>query len=253
MSRIVARGLRIEFPLYHLGARNLKKRILGHANRRLRTDARDRLVIAALQDISFTFERGERIALVGHNGAGKTTLLRTLAGIYEPVGGQLRVEGRIGTLIDTAAGLDMLSTGRENIRLRALYLGLAATETAALEADVEAFAELGDFLDVPIHAYSAGMSIRLAFAIATAMQPDVLLMDEWIAAGDAAFMAKAEARLAALAQEAEILVLATHNEAIARRWCTRAIRLDAGRIVADGPVEQVLGPAPRAPAQHAEA
>jgi lipopolysaccharide transport system ATP-binding protein len=253
MSRIVARGLRIEFPLYHLGARNLKKRILGHANRRLRTDARDRLVIAALQDISFTFERGERIALVGHNGAGKTTLLRTLAGIYEPVAGQLRVEGRIGTLIDTAAGLDILSTGRENIRLRALYLGLDATETAVLEADVEAFAELGDFLDVPIHSYSAGMSIRLAFAIATAMQPDVLLMDEWIAAGDAAFMAKAEARLAALVQEAEILVLATHNEAIARRWCTRAIRLDAGRIVADGPVEQVLGPAPRAPAQHAEA
>lgn len=253
MSRIVARGLRIEFPLYHLGARNLKKRILGHANRRLRTDARDRLVIAALQDISFTFERGERIALVGHNGAGKTTLLRTLAGIYEPVAGQLRVEGRIGTLIDTAAGLDVLSTGRENIRLRALYLGLDATETAALEADVEAFAELGDFLDVPIHSYSAGMSIRLAFAIATAMQPDVLLMDEWIAAGDAAFMAKAEARLAALVQEAEILVLATHNEAIARRWCTRAIRLDAGRIVADGPVDQVLGPAPRAPAQHAEA
>ncbi len=253
MSRIVARGLRIEFPLYHLGARNLKKRILGHANRRLRTDARDRLVVAALQDISFTFERGERIALVGHNGAGKTTLLRTLAGIYEPVAGQLRVEGRIGTLIDTAAGLDILSTGRENIRLRALYLGLDATETAVLEADVEAFAELGDFLDVPIHSYSAGMSIRLAFAIATAMQPDVLLMDEWIAAGDAAFMAKAEARLAALVQEAEILVLATHNEAIAHRWCTRAIRLDAGRIVADGPVEQVLGPAPRAPAQHAEA
>lgn len=253
MSRIVARGLRIEFPLYHLGARNLKKRILGHANRRLRTDARDRLVIAALQDISFTFERGERIALVGHNGAGKTTLLRTLAGIYEPVAGQLRVEGRIGTLIDTAAGLDVLSTGRENIRLRALYLGLDATETAVLEADVEAFADLGDFLDVPIHSYSAGMSIRLAFAIATAMQPDVLLMDEWIAAGDAAFIAKAEARLAALVQEAEILVLATHNEAIARRWCTRAIRLDAGRIVADGPVEQVLGLAPRAPAQHAEA
>jgi lipopolysaccharide transport system ATP-binding protein len=253
MSRIVARGLRIEFPLDHLGARNLKKRILGHANRRLRTDARDRLVIAALQDISFTFERGERIALVGHNGAGKTTLLRTLAGIYEPVAGQLRVEGRIGTLIDTAAGLDMLSTERENIRLRALYLGLAATETAALEADVEAFAELGDFLNVPIHSYSAGMSIRLAFAIATAMQPDVLLMDEWIAASDAAFMAKAEARLAGLVQEAEILVLATHNEAIARRWCTRAIRLHAGRIVADGPVEQVLGPAPRAPAQHAEA
>ncbi|MFQ3623605.1 MAG: ABC transporter ATP-binding protein, partial [Acetobacteraceae bacterium] len=252
MSRIVAEGLRIEFPLYHLGARNLKKRILATTSRRMRTDSRNRLVIAALQDIGFTIDRGERVALVGHNGAGKTTLLRTLAGIYEPVAGRLSVQGTIGVLLDPAAGLDPLSTGRENIRLRALYLRLGAAETRAFEAAVESFADLGDFLDVPIHSYSAGMSIRLAFAMATAMRPSVLLMDEWIAAGDAAFMAKAQARLEALVREAEILVLATHSEAIVRRWCTRVLRLDSGRIVADGPPDEVLG-ALAAPSQPASA
>ncbi len=252
MSRIVAEGLRIEFPLYHLGARNLKKRLLATTSRRMRTDSRNRLVISALQNISFSIGSGERVALVGHNGAGKTTLLRVLAGIYEPIAGRLIVEGKIGALIDHTAGLDMLSTGRENIRLRALYLRLGAAESRAFEAAVEAFADLGDFLDVPIHSYSAGMSIRLAFAMATALQPSILLMDEWIAAGDAAFMAKAQARLEALVREAEILVLATHSDSIVRRWCTRVIRLDSGRIVADGSPEEVLG-APSATAQPATA
>ena len=240
MSRIVVEDLRIEFPLYHLAARNLKKQLLARANLRMRTDPQNRVVVAALQGLSFTVERGERVALVGNNGAGKTTLLRTLAGIYEPVGGRLEVTGRIGTLIDTAAGMDQASTGRENIRLRALYLGLSPDETAALEADVEAFSDLGEFLDVPIHGYSAGMSIRLAFALATAMRPTVLLMDEWISAGDAAFTQKAQARLESLVQEAEILILATHNPTIVERWCSRVIRLDAGRIVADGPVAEAL-------------
>lgn len=244
MSRIVAHDLRIEFPLYHYESRSLKKRLLGTVSRRLQQDSRNRLVIAALRDLSFTIERGERVGLVGHNGAGKTTLLRTLAGIYEPVRGSLLVEGRVGTLIDPAAGMDILSTGRENIRLRALYLGLSAKETDAFEAEVAAFADLGDFLDVPIHSYSAGMSIRLAFAMATAIKPDILLMDEWIAAGDETFLARANARLEKLVSEAEILVFASHDKDLVRRWCTRVLRLDGGRIVADGTPEQVLGREP---------
>lgn len=240
MSRIVARDLRIEFPLYHLAARNLKKQLLARANLRLRTDPQNRVVVAALQGISFTIERGERVALVGSNGAGKTTLLRTLAGIYEPVGGRLEIAGRIGTLIDAAAGMDVLSTGRENIRLRGLYRGLNASEIEALEDDVANFSELGEFLDMPVHGYSAGMAIRLAFGIATAMRPSVLLMDEWISAGDAEFTKKAQARLENLVNDVEILVLATHNASIVRRWCNRVIRLEAGRIQDDGSPETVL-------------
>ncbi|MFC7734866.1 ABC transporter ATP-binding protein [Roseomonas sp. GCM10028921] len=240
MAHIEAKDLRVEFPLYHLGARSLKKRLLARAAVRVRTDEANRVVVSALRDLNFRIDSGERVALVGRNGAGKTTLLRSLAGIYEPVGGELRIEGSVGSLIDPAAGMDPDSTGRENVRLRALYRNLDLAGQTALEEEVTAFAGLGEFMDVPIKGYSAGMSIRLAFAIATAMQPQVLLMDEWFMAGDAAFMEKAEARLASLISGADIMVIATHDMDIARRWCTRAIRLDAGRIVADGPVEPVI-------------
>ncbi|MFC4170175.1 ABC transporter ATP-binding protein [Teichococcus aestuarii] len=241
MASISARGLSIAFPLYHLAARSLKKRLLAKAAIRVKTDESNRVVVSALHDLTFEIRRGERVALVGTNGAGKTTLLRTLAGIYEPVAGELVVEGEIGSLIDPAAGMDSDSTGRENIRLRGLYRGMSEAEIAALEQDAAAFSGLGEFLDVPTRGYSAGMQVRLAFAMATAITPQILLMDEWFLAGDADFMTKAEERLARLVTGADILVIATHDMNVVRRWCTRVIKLEAGRIVADGTVEQVLG------------
>ena len=243
MAIIEAKGLNIEFPLYHVASRSLKKRLLAKAAVRVSTDESNRVVVNALRDLTFTIQPGERVALVGHNGAGKTTLLRTLAGIYEPVGGSLRVEGEIGSLIDPAAGMDPDSTGRENIRLRGLFRGLSEAEIAELEREAAAFSGLDEFLDVPIRGYSAGMGIRLSFAMATTMNPDILLMDEWFSAGDADFMRKAEERLAALVDKAEIMVIATHDFNVVRRWCNRAIRLEAGRITADGTVDEILGAA----------
>ncbi|HYF06230.1 MAG TPA: ABC transporter ATP-binding protein [Acetobacteraceae bacterium] len=240
MARIEAEGLTIEFPLYHLGARSLKKRLLAATPLRLRTDNANRVVVSALRDLSFTIRRGERVALLGPNGAGKTTLLRTLAGVYEPVAGRLVVEGEIGSLIDPGAGMDPESTGRENIVLRALYRGLDEAAARALSEEVAQFSGLGEFLDVPVRSYSAGMSVRLSFAMATAMAPEVLLMDEWFSAGDAEFMAKAQSRLERMVTDAEILVIATHDLDVARNWCSRAIRLVSGRIVADGKLEDVL-------------
>src|SRR3712207_4826723 len=240
MPYISARDLTIEFPLYHLGARSLKKRILAKSPLRLREDESHRVVVSALRDLSFRIERGERVALIGHNGAGKTTLLRTLAGIYEPVGGRLEVAGSIGSLIDPAAGMDQVSTGRENIMLRALFRGLDDAEAQEMAEEVGRFSGLGEFLDVPVRSYSAGMQVRLSFAMATVMAPEVLLMDEWLLAGDADFMQRAEERLGRLVEGADILVLATHDTKVARDWCTRAIRLEAGRIVADGPVGEVV-------------
>jgi lipopolysaccharide transport system ATP-binding protein len=131
----------------------------------------------------------------------------------------------------------------ENIVLRGLYRGLSDAQCAELAEQVGEFSGLGDFLDVPIRTYSAGMGVRLAFAMATAIQPEVLLMDEWFLAGDADFLARAEERLTRLVGQADILVIATHDMGVVRRWCTRAIRIDAGAIVADGPVAEVLGPA----------
>ncbi|MBW6399882.1 ABC transporter ATP-binding protein [Roseomonas sp. HJA6] len=243
MASIDATGLAIEFPLYHHNARSLKQRILASSGLRLKKDEDNRIVVAALRDLTFTIGRGERVALVGPNGAGKTTLLRTIAGVYEPVAGRLRVEGEIGSLIDPAAGMDQLLTGRENVVLRALFRGMSEAEGRALAEEVAGFAGLGDFLDVPIRGYSAGMNVRLAFAMATAMTPDILLMDEWFLAGDADFMRKAEERLTQLVTGAEILMIATHDMHVVRKWCTRAIRLEGGRITADGTVDEVIGPA----------
>jgi len=242
MALIEAAGLAIEFPLYHHNARSLKQRILASSRLRLKTDAENRIVVAALRDLSFRIADGERVALIGPNGAGKTTLLRTVAGVYEPVAGRLMIEGEIGSLIDPAAGMDPLLTGRENVVLRALYRGMTAAEGRALAEEVAGFAGLGDFLDVPIRGYSAGMNVRLAFAMATAMTPEILLMDEWFLAGDAEFMARASERLARLVTGAQILLIATHDMAVVRKWCTRCIRLEGGRITADGPVAEVLGP-----------
>jgi lipopolysaccharide transport system ATP-binding protein len=143
-------------------------------------------------------------------------------------------------LIDPAAGMDPSSTGRENIVLRGLFRGMSQAESEAMADAVGAFSGLNEFLDAPVRTYSAGMQVRLSFAMATSMEPQILLMDEWFLAGDAAFMAKARGRLAKLVTEADILVLATHDMNIVREWCTRAIRLEAGRIVADGPVAEVL-------------
>ena len=241
MAHILADRVTIEFPLYHVGARSLKKRLM--AASRLREDDSNRIVVAALRELSFAVAPGERVALVGHNGAGKTTLLRTLAGVYEPVGGRLEVAGSIGSLIDPSAGMDAESTGRENIILRGLFRGMPEEECTAMAAEVGAFSGLGEFLDVPVRTYSAGMAVRLAFAVATLMAPQILLMDEWFLAGDADFMARARERLEALVQGADILVLATHDMGIVRQWCTRAIRLGGGRIEADGPVEEILGAA----------
>ncbi|MGG5811562.1 ABC transporter ATP-binding protein [Falsiroseomonas sp. CW058] len=248
MARIEAEGLLIEFPFYHMGARSLKKHLLGRANKRLHTDQQNRVVVSALRDITFSVGRGERVALVGPNGAGKTTLLRTLSGVYEPVGGRLLVEGEVGALIDVMAGMDQEATGRENVILRGLYRGLTRAESEARVEEVAEFSGLGEFLDVPMRAYSAGMSVRLSFAMATAVRPEILLMDEWFLAGDADFMARAHDRLVSLVGAADILVIATHDQAIVRRWCTRAIRLEGGRITADGTVEEVLGPDPNAAA-----
>ena len=237
MPHIAVEGVTIEFPLYHIGARSLKKRLL--AKSRLRQDDGNRVVVAALRELNFHIAAGERVALIGHNGAGKTTLLRTLAGVYQPVAGRLEVAGEIGSLIDPAAGMDQESTGRENIVLRGLFRGLSEAQSTAMADAIGAFSDLGEFLDVPVRTYSAGMQVRLAFAMATVMEPQVLLMDEWFLAGDAAFMQKAREKLGELVNDADILVLATHDMNIVREWCTRAIRLEAGRIVADGPAEEV--------------
>ncbi len=233
-------GVSIDFPLYHGNARSLKKRLVASVSGRMTADARHRIVVKAVRDVSFSLAPGDRLGLIGRNGAGKTTLLRALAGIYEPVAGKLRVVGSINALLDPNLGMNLDLTGRENIVLRGQYNRLDRAAIARLADDVAEFADLGDFLDLPMRVYSSGMLVRLGFGLATAIKPQVLLMDEWLLAGDANFLDKARARLEDLVRGAEILVLSSHLPEVIRDWCTRVIWLDQGRVRADGPAEAVL-------------
>ena len=239
-ASIEAHHVSLDFPLYHASGRSLKKTLLGTVTKRMGEDNRHRVVVQALRDVSFHLEAGDRLGLIGSNGAGKTTLLRTLAGIYEPFNGWIRVNGTLNALLDPTLGMNLSLTGRENIALRGLYAGLDPGAIAQLETDVRQFAEMDEFIDLPVRIYSAGMIIRLGFALATAIRPQVLLMDEWFLAGDANFMERARNRLEDMVRGADILVLSTHNTDALLDWCTRLIWMEQGRIHRDGPTEEIL-------------
>jgi lipopolysaccharide transport system ATP-binding protein len=237
---IDVQDLHVTFPLYHGSARTLRKTLSRVTSSRFEQDQQRRMVVQALKGISFSLKPGERLGLVGGNGAGKTTLLRALAGIYEPVAGRVVIRGEINALLDTNLGMNMELTGRENITLRGLHAGLSPRRIRTVEDDVQQFAELGSFLDMPVRTYSTGMVVRLGFALATSIRPSVLLMDEWFLAGDSNFMVKAQNRLEQLVRQAEILVISTHQLDVVSAWCTRVLWMDGGIIRLQGPPDQVL-------------
>jgi lipopolysaccharide transport system ATP-binding protein len=239
-AELVADHVFLDFPLYHGNARSLKKTVFKSVTGRMGEDKRARVVVQALRDVSFRLRPGDRLGLVGGNGAGKTTLLRALAGIYEPLRGEVRITGSLNALLDPNLGMNPELSGRENIMLRGLYHGLDQPAIRRLADDVAEFADLGDFLNLPVRIYSSGMVVRLGFALATAIRPQVLLMDEWFLAGDANFMEKARMRLEDMVRGAEILVLSTHMPAVIMDWCTRVLWMDEGCIRADGTPEEVL-------------
>ncbi len=240
-AELTLENVSVSFPIYHGGSRSLKKALLFRGTGgQLATDANQRIMVEALRNVSYKFEVGDRVALIGSNGAGKTTLLRVMAGIYEPVGGKVRSRGRISPMFDIGLGIDSEISGYDNIRLRGLILGLSAEEIEARMADIVEFTELGDYLDIPVRTYSSGMMTRLTFAVATCFAPEILLMDEWIMAGDATFMAKAQARIASFVEQASVLVLASHSVAICRRWCNKAIWLEKGQIRQAGEINELL-------------
>jgi ABC-2 type transport system ATP-binding protein len=197
-------------------------------------------VVQALDDVTLHLPHGARVGLVGHNGAGKTTLLRVLAGIYEAVSGQVHVQGHIVPLFDIALGMDPECTGYENIVLRGLFLGIPKADIEARMEGIAAFTELGSFLDLPIRTYSAGMRLRLAFAVSTSIEPEILLLDEGIGTVDAAFLEKANKRLREFTDKAAIIVLASHSEGLVKQMCRTSVLLEHGRVMRVGPTDEVL-------------
>lgn len=194
----------------------------------------------ALNDLSFAIKNGDRVGLVGLNGSGKSTLLRVLAGIYEPTRGEVRVKGHANALIDLTLGFDLEATGYENIALRGYALGMSFASMRHLTPDVAAFTELGDRLNEPIRAYSAGMMLRLAFATSLMCPHDILILDEVIGVGDAAFLTKARDHLMSAIERSGIVVLASHALDLIQGVCNKAIYLRDGRVAAFGPVTETV-------------
>jgi ABC-type polysaccharide/polyol phosphate transport system ATPase subunit len=197
--------------------------------------------IAALDDISLDINEGDRVGIIGPNGAGKSTLLRVLAGSYIPQSGEVFIKGSVSTLFSPRLGMAPYSSGYENIYLRGLVMGFSKEQIDKNIDEIAEFSGLGEFLHLPIGSYSAGMVLRLAFAITTTIQPDILLMDEWLAVGDREFQLSARARLMDLVEKANILVLASHDLENIEKLCNKALFLRQGKIVRFGPVEEVVG------------
>lgn len=231
-SYICAEHVVVEFPIYNASHRSLRKSLLrATTGGRVAADAGNRVTIRALDDVSFEFKPGDRVGLVGHNGAGKTTMLRVLAGVYAPVSGKLTVKGRIVSLIDMSLGMDPEATGYENIFLRGIMMGLKPSEIEKKLQSIAEFSELGDdFLNMPTRTYSSGMLLRLAFAVSTSVQADIVLMDEWLSVGDASFTQKAEERLQEVVKNSAILVLASHSPDLVERLCNRVVAFQHGKM-----------------------
>lgn len=240
MSYIELENLCLSYPIYGGDARSLKTSVLSlTTGGRIGKDAKH-IRVDALKNISFRLKKGDRLALLGHNGSGKSSLLRVLAGIYPPSSGILDIEGETHSLFDIMLGMDFELSAYANIKLRGIMMGLSPTQIKGIIPDIEEFTDLGSFMKMPIKTYSAGMKVRLAFAIATAIPSDILLIDEVIGAGDATFMQKAKNRLENLIHSSDILVLASHDRDIACQFCNKALLLEKGEMKAFGPIHEVF-------------
>jgi lipopolysaccharide transport system ATP-binding protein len=195
--------------------------------------------VEALKDINLDIREGERVGLVGLNGAGKSTLLKVLAGIYPPTAGHVERQGHVCPMFEFATGFEMNQSGWDNIRIRGLLLGMSPSEIEEKLDEIANFTELGEFLSYPVRTYSSGMFIRLAFAVSTSINPEILLLDEVMGAGDARFAAKAQKRMFEFMEQGKILVFSSHSFDLLRTFCERTVWLDKGQVVADGPTAEV--------------
>lgn len=222
------RNLRLSFLQGATGGKILPKQLRGQS-----------IIVKALENITLDLKSGDRVGLIGHNGAGKSTLLRVLAGIYAPTSGKLTISGKVTPLLHQAPGLEMEDSGYDNILTCGMLLGMSREEVLGKTDEIVAFSELGDYIHLPVRTYSSGMLARLSFSIATSLDPGILLLDEGIGAADAHFADKASRRIKDLLAKTEVLVLASHSEALIESWCDKAVLMNHGRILEYGKIADV--------------
>jgi len=239
MVHIHLQDVSVEYPIYTAHSRALKTVVISRLGGQLAEHNRTR-VVRALSGVSLELEAGDRVGVIGHNGAGKTTLLRVVSGAYQPQVGEVDIVGAVSSFTDITLGMDPEATGWENIIFRCVFMGMTFTEARQLLPSIADFTDLGEYLDLPVRTYSSGMFMRLAFAIATSVTPDIIVMDEMIGVGDAQFIQKAQQRLNDLLSSAKILVIATHNKELGVQLCNKALWLEKGKIKSFGPTQAVL-------------
>ena len=211
-----------QIPVYSNHSRSIKNSLL----KNLTKEKAQITSVTALHNMSLNLKDGDRLGVMGPNGSGKSTLLRTIAGIYSPTSGSIEVKGSIASLIDISLGMDLEATGYENIRMRAIMMGIKLKQIKLIEEEIADFTELGKFLELPIRTYSTGMHMRLGFAVSTTVPADIILMDEWLSVGDSDFLVKAEKRLHDYIQKSSILVLASHSEDLISKLTNQTLRLE---------------------------
>tara|TARA_R110001606_G_scaffold399299_1_gene584076 strand:+ start:5883 stop:6647 length:765 start_codon:yes stop_codon:yes gene_type:complete len=242
MAEMRLENVSVEFPVIG-GSKSFRKTLLQRTAGGLiqrSSSNRRRITVRALDSISLEIKNGQRVGLIGPNGAGKSTLLRLMAGILEPIGGRMSISGQVSALFAPGIGMDMEDTGYNNVYNCGLYLGMSRKQIANIMTDIEEFTELGDYLNLPVRTYSSGMVVRLAFAVATAIHPEILLLDEGLGAGDARFAEKAKKRMTMLLNRASIIVLASHSNELIKSLCDKAIFMSAGRVERFGDVDDVI-------------
>jgi ABC-type polysaccharide/polyol phosphate transport system ATPase subunit len=242
MLKLVLHDVSLDYPVYDTKSRSLRRSITQSlpVGGRIKKEKGKRTSILALDNVSLSFEEGDRVALFGHNGAGKTSLLKVLAGFYEPTSGAIEREGKVSALLNLMSGMDVNLNGYENILLCGMLYGLSRKGALARIDDIAEFSELGEYLNMPVRLLSSGMILRLAFSICTSIDCEILLLDEWVGAGDQAFIEKTKNRLSEMVFRSSIMVFATHNPIVAKQLCNKAIYMEHGRVTLVGDIDQVI-------------
>lgn len=237
MSNIIINDVSVNFRIYHDRSPSLKDYFSNFFKPNKNAAYSN---FSAVQNVSFEIGPAERVGIIGHNGAGKSTLLKTLCRIYEPSSGTIIANGGIAPLLEIGAGFHPEFTGRENIYLNGSILGLKKQQIRSIENEIIQFAEIEEFIDTPVKYYSTGMYMRLAFSLATAIHPDILVLDEIFAGGDAAFMVKAKARMYEMIDKSDIMIMVSHDHELVKSLCNRVIWMDHGKVVADGSPNEII-------------
>jgi len=234
MASLIFDNVTVAYPIYNAHSQSLRNQLVRFGTGgRIGGGAGTIVTVTALDNVSFNLRSGDAVGLIGHNGAGKSTLLRTMAGIYSACAGRIRRTGSVATVFELGAGMDPELSGYENIMRMLLLMGLSKARAKANLPAIEDFSELGDFLALPVRTYSSGMTMRLMFAVATSIRPEILLIDEMFGTGDASFQQKAETRMHDWIASSDIFVFASHDLGLVKRLCNRLFRLEHGSIYED--------------------